>query len=152
MTKCLILACLFLPLLGLVTGCSEHDVSKTQEVTFDQLLAGPGQFAGKSISIEGFYFQGFEVVVLSEKLEQSGYAPGHLAPKGTMIWIEGGIPGEVYDRLYQQQMMGPLERYGRVRVVGRFEYGGEYGHLGAYISQIAPSEVELLLWSPSARQ
>ena len=60
------------------------------------------------------------------------------------------IPREVYDALYQQQMMGPTERYGKVRLKGQFEYGAKYGHLGGYSSQIIPSEVELLKWSPPA--
>ena len=69
-------------------------------------------------------------------------------PKGKMVWIEGGIPGEVYEALNQQSMMGPNELYGRVRITGKFEYGGKYGHLGAYESEIVPSIVELLDWSP----
>ncbi len=35
---------------------------------------------------------------------------------------------------FLQQMMGPLERYGKVGVKGKFEYGGKYGHIGAYSS------------------
>lgn len=46
--------------------------------------------------------------------------------------------------------MGPEERYGEIRLEGKFEYGGKFGHLGAYGSQIAPSKVELLPWSPPA--
>ena len=72
-------------------------------------------------------------------------------PKGRIVWIEGGIPEEVYGKLYQQQMMGPSERYGKVRVKGIFEYGAEYGHLGAYTSRIVPLEAELLPWSPPVR-
>jgi hypothetical protein len=45
-------------------------------------------------------------------------------------------------------MMGPLERYGKVRATGKFQYGGKYGHLGGYDSQIAPSKIELLGWTP----
>ena len=46
-------------------------------------------------------------------------------------------------------MMGPLERYGKVVIKGKFEYGEEYGHLGQYEYQIIPSEVELLDWAPA---
>ena len=86
-----------------------------------------------------------KLTALGEKLEYSGYALGNFVPKGRMVWIEGGILKEVYDQLYQQTMMGPKERYGKVRLEGKFEYGGQYGHLGAYSSQIVPLEVELLL-------
>jgi hypothetical protein len=129
-------------------GCHWVGEEQTREVTFEQLLVNPEQYHGRQITQEGFYFQGFEVVVLSERLELSGYAEGHLIPKGRMLWIEGGIPLEIYDRLYEQDMMGPEERYGKLRVTGRFEYGGQYGHLGGYDAQITPSEVELLPWSP----
>jgi hypothetical protein len=67
----------------------------------------------------------------------------HLIPDGKMLWIEKGVPKEIYDNAYQQQMMGPLERYGKVRIKGMFEYGDKYEHLGAYNSQIIPFEVEL---------
>ena len=143
---------LLLSVNGLITACNENQVPKVQEVTFVQLFANPDKYSGNEITIEGFYFHGFEVIVLSESLEYSGYAQGHLIPKGKMMWVEGGIPKEVYDKLYQQQMMGPLERYGKVRVKGKFEYGGKYGHIGAYSSQIVPLEVELLMWSLPAKQ
>ena len=65
-----------------------------------------------------------------------------------MIWVEGGTPKDVYDMLYVQQMMGPEERFGRIRIQGVYEYGGKYGHLGGFISQIIPHKVDLLKWSP----
>jgi len=138
-------------ILGLTIGCSEEQATTAQEVTLNQLLANPDQYNGRYVTLEGFYFKGFEIIVLSEKLEYSGYAEGHLVPEGRMAWIEGEIPEEVYGNLYQQQMMGPWERYGKVRVTGRFEYGAEYGHLGAYTSRIVPLEAELLPWSPPVR-
>ena len=77
--------------------------------------------------------------MLSERLEYSGLTEGHLVPKGKMIWVSGGIPKETYDKLDQQQMMGPSERYGKLSVTGKFEYGGQYGHLGGYNYQIEPT-------------
>ena len=142
-----------------IAGCSQNAVVppdntdngvETSELTFERLFAEPEQYNGKEITLEGFCFYGFEVMVLAEKLEYSGYAPGHLVPKGRMIWIEGGIPEEVYNELYEQRMMNPLENYGKVGMTGRFEYGSHYGHLGGYSSQIVPTEVVLLPWSPPA--
>jgi hypothetical protein len=129
-------------------ACHWVGEEQTHEVIFEKLFVSPEQYHGRQITLEGFYFQGFEVVVLSERLELSGYAEGHLIPKGRMLWIEGGIPLEIYDRLYEQDMMGPEERYGKLKVTGRFEYGGQYGHLGGYDAQIIPSEVKLLPQSP----
>ena len=137
-----------LGLLLLIAGCNGNQAPKVQEVTFNQLFADLDKYNGDEITIEGFYFHGFEVIVLSESLESSGYAQGHLIPKGRMVWVEGEIPKEVYDELYQQQMMGPVERYGKIRTKGKFEYGGKFGHLGQYEYQINPIEMELLIWIP----
>ena len=135
------------------SGCVTKEPYPTlQQTTFDQLSSTPKQFNGRVIIIDGFYFQGFEVAVLSENLVYSGYAQGHLVPKGTMIWIEGGIPKEIDDRLYEQHMMGPSERYGKIRIRGKFEFGEKFGHLGQYDYQIIPFEVELLPWFPPAQQ
>ena len=143
-TKSLAIINMLLFLIVTTLSCSH---GKNSEVAFQELYSNSGQYNGKAIIIEGFYFQGFEIQVIAERLEYSGYAYDHLVPKGEMIWVEGEIPREVYEALYLQSMMGPEERYGKVRMTGKFEYGGKYGHLGAYDSQIVPSEVELLEWS-----
>ena len=122
--------------------------TEVQDVTFTELFASPDQYNGRDILLEGFYFDGWETTVLSETLEHSGRAEGHLWPQGQMIWIEGSIPEEVYDQLSQQELIGPIERYGKLRIGGRFEYGARYGHVGGFTSQIIPSAVELLPWSP----
>jgi len=147
--KFTIITSVILLLLIFAPGCG-HD--KDQEVTFQELLANPSEYDGKRITIVGFYFQGFEVSVIAENLEYSGYAEGHLVPKGETTWIEGGIPREILNGLYLQSMMGPEERFGKVRVTGTFEYGEKYGHLGGYNSQIIPSNVVLLEWSQPAPQ
>jgi len=149
----LILVCVSLLLIiGLAIGCGVKQVATVPDVTFDQLFANPDKYKGRQVNIEGFFYQGFETIVLADQLEYSGYAEGHIVPEGPMLWIEGGIPREIYDKLHQQQMMGPIERYGKLRIEGLFEYGGKYGHLGAYGSQIVLSEVEFLLWSPPGKQ
>jgi len=147
------LACvLLLSIISLTIGCSKEQAAEVQVVNFDQLLTSPEQYNSQDVTIEGFFFHGFEIVVLSEILEYSGYTERHLVPKGKMLWIEGAISKEVYDRLYKQEMMGPRERYGKVILKGKFEYGGKYGHLGSYSSQIVLSEVEVLPWSRPANQ
>ena len=125
----------------------------TAAVAFEELFSDPGQYSGSEILLDGFYFHGWETTVLSERMEYTGRAAGHLWPRGRMVWIENNlIMTEVYDQLYQQEMIGPLERYGKLRIRGRFEHGGRYGHVGGFTAQIVPSEVELLPWSPGLLQ
>jgi hypothetical protein len=136
-------------LLLIPTVACETARPDTAYLTLEQLLSNPGRYNGHQVTVEAFYFSGFEINVLSEGLDYSGFAEGHLVPKGRMVWVEGGIPKEVYDRLYQQQMMGPIERYGKVKMTGKFQSGGKYGHVGGYDYQIVLSSVELLPWTPS---
>jgi hypothetical protein len=132
-----------------ITACTRGGAT---EITFDQLFANPSKYNNQEITLEGFYFHGFETIVLSEKLELSGFAPGHLVPKGRMLWVEGGIPKEVEDELNKQQQMGPVELFGKVRMMGIFEHGGKYGHLGGFNQQITPADTSLLSWSPPASE
>ena len=53
----------------LVSGCVRLSAPT---VTFDQLFSDPSRYNGKTITMEGFYFSGFEIIVLAEKLESSG--------------------------------------------------------------------------------
>lgn len=115
-----------------------------QVFNFEKYFSEPTKFHDQEISIEGYYFNGFEIIVLSEKLNYSGYAEGHIIPTGKMFWISGEIPLEIYTNLHQQQMMGPIERYGKVLIKGKMEYGGEYGHLGQYDFQIIPYEIRAI--------
>jgi hypothetical protein len=138
---------LLLLLSGAAAGCPRES---TAVVAFDQLFDNPSRYHNKEITMEGFYFHGFEISVLSEDLAYSGYTEGHIIPVGKMIWVAGGIQKEIYDALTQQQMMGPVERYGKVGMTGKFECGGQYGHLGAYDKQITPTEIKILPWFPSA--
>ena len=122
----------------------------TAAFAVEELFSDPGQYTGTDILLEGFYFDGWETTVMSERLEPTGFAEGHLWPGGRMVWIENNLmPTNVYEQLYQQEMIGPLERYGKLRIRGRFEYGGRYGHAGGFNAQIVLSEVELLPWSPA---
>jgi hypothetical protein len=135
---------------SLTLGClGPEQIPDKQPITFEQLYSAPEKYHEKTILIEGFIFLGFETMVLSEELRDSGYAKGHLIPGERILWFEGGLPAEIYDQLFEQNMMGFSENYGKLRVEGVFQYGGEYGHLGMYQYQITPSEIELLTWSPN---
>ena len=97
-------------------------VNPLSNPTFNELFAAPDRYKGREILLEGFYFHGWESNLLSQSMEPSGFAEGHLWPQGQRLWVEGSMPTEVYEQLYQQHMMGPLERYGKVRIEGIFEY------------------------------
>jgi hypothetical protein len=135
-----------LTLTVLSLGCSGN--RDAIETNLGELFSNPSYYNEKNVTIEGYFFSGWETITLSESMKHPVYAPEHFIPDGRMMWVDGGIPKDIYDRLNQQQMMGPLERYGKVRATGKFQYGGKYGHLGGYDSQIAPSKIELLGWTP----
>ncbi len=122
--------------------------SGTAEVKFTDLVSSPEKYHDREVITDAFIFMGFETNVLCESLELSGLAPEHLIPRGTVIWIEGGAPPKVYDVLHIQQINGTVERYGKVRISGKFMYGGQYGHLGSYNFQIIPAKITLLIWAP----
>ena len=75
----LVLVCASLLLIiGLTIGCSEEQATEVQDATLEQLFANPDKYNSKQVIVEGFYFHGFETIVLSERLEYSGYAPGQI--------------------------------------------------------------------------
>ncbi|MFC2034430.1 hypothetical protein ACFLTT_03415, partial [Chloroflexota bacterium] len=79
---------LLLAMIPLFTGCGVKSTpAQIQTVTFEQLFTNHEQYNGNNIIIEGFYFDGFEVQVIAERLEYSGYAEGHMIPKGRTIWV-----------------------------------------------------------------
>ena len=69
----LVLVCASLLLIiGFTIGCSEERATEVQEATLEQLFTNPDKYNGKQVVIEGFYFHGFEVQVIAERLEYSG--------------------------------------------------------------------------------
>jgi hypothetical protein len=73
-----------------------------QVVTFAQLTSEPEKYDKQTITIKGFWFDGFEIVVLAERLEPSSFAPGNIQPAGTKIWVKNGLPEEVRKELFTQ--------------------------------------------------
>lgn len=141
------LAAALMPVL-LLLACQPKET-----VTFNELIAQPDNFNGKQATVEGFYFSGFEIVSLSDNLIASTYRPENLAPKPPLIWIEGNLGENVYNRLYVQNNTpsGYPEHFGKVKITGTFTSGGKYGHLDSYQYKITISKAELLPWSPSGK-
>ncbi len=129
-----------------VSGCSSVD----QSVTFSQLISQADKYNGKTVMLEAFYFSGFEISAISESVGPASSDVWRIVPTGTLVWVAGGISQELQNKLYTQTATpsGYPEHYGKLKVTGIFETGGRYGHLDAYLYQIAITNAELLEWTP----
>jgi hypothetical protein len=139
---------LVLAVLSLViSGCSGD---ANQSVTFSQLISQADKYNGKTVTFEAFYFAGFEISALSTSVGPSTFGNGRIAPVGTLIWVKSGIPEDLFNRLYTQTQTpsGYPEHIGKLKISGKFETGGKYGHLDAYQYQISITSAEQLEWSP----
>jgi hypothetical protein len=121
------------------------------QITFSQLIADPAKYNGQTVTIDGFWFDGFEIEVLAERLIPSSYAQGNLQPDGVKIWGYGGIPTEISRQLYLQpdNSTGYQAHYGKVELTGTLEFGGGYGQMNSYQYQITVQSAKLLTWSPN---
>ncbi len=146
MKRCISGLAALLLLGGLISACAGK-----QEVNFSQLVSRPDQYNGQVVTVECFYFDAFEMMALCGSLGPSTIMPGNLAPQGELVWLEGGLPKAIHDKLYTQTVnlsSGYPEHYGKIRITGRFQSGGQFGHLGGYKYQLTIAEVSLLDWSP----
>jgi hypothetical protein len=127
-------------------GC----VSSVPTVTFDQLISQADRYQGRTVTLEAYYFAGFEISALCGAVGPANSGPWRIVPSGTLIWVAGGIPLDLFNQLYTQSETpsGYPERIGRLRVTGVFETGARYGHLDAYDYQINVTAAQLLEWSP----
>ncbi|MDD4860284.1 MAG: hypothetical protein PHR56_08830, partial [Dehalococcoidales bacterium] len=134
-------------LVVMLNGCGS---TADPSVTFSQLISQANKYNGKIVTLEAFYFSGFEISALSESVGPASSGPWRIVPTGTLIWVEGGIPKEVYDKLYGQTATpsGYTERIGKLKITGKFETGRKYGHLDSYDYKITITGAELLEWTP----
>jgi hypothetical protein len=143
---------LVLSVAPLIICCNPEDVPPVYpaEVTFADLVSNPEAYHDKEIIIDGYWFDGFEIVVLAERLKDDDYTQGNLKPAGALIWIQGGLSEEVLGGLYLQpnNPTGYPAHYGKIRLTGTLEYGGQYGHLGAYEYRLTIHDSETLPWNP----
>jgi hypothetical protein len=107
-------------------------------ITFADLIAQPNNYDRQLVKVQGFWFDGFEIVVLASRLEPSTFAPGNVQPAGDLIWMKGGLPQPVSNDLHLQpnNPTGYPAHYGEVVVTGIFEFGTRYGHMDAYRFQL----------------
>jgi hypothetical protein len=132
--------------LSTVAGCG----NSPQTLTFSQLIAGADRYNGQIVTLDAFYFSGFEISALAGSLGPASSGPWRIVPSGPLVWVASGISQELQNRLYGQSdtPSGYTERFGKLKVSGKFETGGKYGQLDSYYYQIAITSVDLLDWSP----
>lgn len=129
----------------LLAACESTPQPSTTVTDFQALVQNPGQYNGQVITVEGYYFDGFEIEALGTSLTPRSGAMG-MMPSPPVIWLAGALPDSVHDRLTTQTQTpsGYPEHYGLVRLTGTFAYGSQYGHLNAYDYQITISGAEYL--------
>jgi hypothetical protein len=107
-------------------------------ITFADLITQPENYDRQLVKFRGFWFDGFEIVVLASRLEPSTFVAGNVQPAGDLIWIKGGLPQSVSNNLHLQpnNPTGYPAHYGEVVVTGIFQFGARYGHMDAYRFQL----------------
>ncbi len=146
--KYVTLLVLVLAILSLgISGCGS---STNQSITFSQLISQADKYNGRTVTFEAFYFGGFEISALAESVGPAVSDVSRIVPNGALIWVESGITQELHDKFYKQNNTpsGYTEYIGKLKISGKFETGGKYGHLDAYQYQMAITSAELLDWSP----
>ncbi len=124
----------------------------TPALTFPQLVAGAVNYNTQTVTVEAFYFDGFEISALAGALVQASAGGSRIVPRGQLVWVESGISQAVQSQLSTQTNTptGYPEHFGKLRVSGQFATGGKYGHLDSYKYQIAVTAAAVLDWSPSS--
>lgn len=110
----------------LITSCVQ-----SIEVDIDDLLSNPRSYQKKEVCTEGIYASGFEVNALGAATYREGNAVYLTEPA---IWIEGAQIRSRSD-CFESATTPPIE-FCKVTVCGFLEYGGKYGHVGAYEYQL----------------
>jgi hypothetical protein len=129
---------------------STTPITSSSVITFSQLTADPEKYNSQTVTLEGFWFDGFEIEVLAERLISSDFAPGNLQPDGLKIWVKNGLPEGISQQLYLQanNPTGYPAHYGKVELTGTLEYGGQYGQMNSYQYQLTVRSANLIPWNP----
>jgi hypothetical protein len=147
-TKYVLVAALVLSsILFILGGCTN---SPEQPLDFSRLISQADKYNGQSVTLEAYYFGGFEISALCGTVGPATSGEWRIVPSGTLVWVKGGIPQDLLVRLYKQTVTpsGYTENIGRLLITGKFETGNKYGHLDAYSYEITITKAEMLEWSP----
>jgi hypothetical protein len=101
---------------------------KKETVAFEELVANPGQYAGKQVCTQGVYVSGFEIKALGKDTYQEGEVVYLQKPA---IWVQGATVDSSRNCFETS-----LATFCTVRICGLFEHGDSYGHLGEYQYQL----------------
>jgi hypothetical protein len=117
------------------------------KVSLKDLFANPLIYNGKELCTDGIYLKAFEVSALADSYE---IKDNYRSLVGPNIWVEHPAM-ETFECVEESDRFG---KFCMVVVCGKFEYGGQYGHLGGYqymLSEIKPFSGRLMYF-PETRQ
>ncbi|PPD58034.1 hypothetical protein JP09_007015 [Dehalogenimonas etheniformans] len=131
-------------LIAMATSCGAG-TPKTVPFSFSELIDHPALYNSRAVTVNGYYFSGFEISALASALVQSTFDPSNVTPVQPLIWITGDLGQAVYQNLMQQTNTpsGYPEKYGHVEITGLFQYG-KFGHLDAYSYQITVTQAAII--------
>jgi hypothetical protein len=119
----------------------------TAPVLFSKLVGEPEGFNDRTVTVEAIYVSCGELTLLTEYVIYLGTGSGReLKPVGDSIWLEGQIPQEIQNQLFQITI--PASFYGKLKVTGLFETEGGYGPADQFKYRLTAKKVELLDWTP----
>lgn len=73
---------LLMPFLALGVSCGRTQSDGDKVLSLSSLLADPGKYSGKTVTVDGFYFHAFEVEAFAGEMDVSGAAGGRALPVG----------------------------------------------------------------------
>lgn len=101
------------------------------DVSFSDLMTAPTTYAGKEICTNGIYLSSFEVEALGQDTVERD---GALYLTEPSIWLERA---KIEAEPNCTEVGTPPAKFCQARVCGRFDYGGQYGHLGGWLYQLS---------------
>lgn len=109
------------------------DAPPTTDVGFSELVTNPTTYAGKEVCTRGVYLSSFEVEALGEGTSERD---GALYLTEPTIWLNSA---DIEADSACTEVGVPPARFCQAQVCGRFDYGGQYGHLGGWQFQLSGS-------------
>jgi hypothetical protein len=122
----------------LLTGTLSRITAQNREyptVSYCELMRSPEQYRGKVIRVSGIYRYGFEWSQL--------FCPDCVSEAKTWVDLDESFASSTKANL--RKKIGPHGAKGRtvsVTMIGRFDAGGGYGHMGAYRFRLMVKRLE----------
>ena len=91
-------------LMASLSGCGGKSTTTPSPAVsaefFTQIASDPGKYNGQTVTFEGYYFSGFEIAVICEKLAPEDGWAGNYMPDGIKIWADGSFPDAVKSKAF----------------------------------------------------